>query len=90
MYASGEQLSHVSFTNELRNDFSLLGFKQEEFASHSFRRGAATTAAEAGMPTWLIQTLGRWSFECLKRYIELPTEVLAAAARDMARLNHNT
>ena len=85
VYASGEPLSRISFTNELRNNFSLLGFKPEEFASHSFCRGAATTAAEAGMPTWLIQTLGRWSLECFKRYIELPTEVLATAARDMVR-----
>ncbi len=83
VYANGQPLSRVSFTSELRNNFSLLGFKLEEFASHSFRRGAATTAAAAGMPPWLIQTMGRWSSECYKRYIELPKEVLATAAQDM-------
>ena len=37
---------------------------------HSFRRGAATWAAEVGVPEREIQTLGRWRSEAYKAYIE--------------------
>ena len=34
-------------------------------SSHSLRIGAASTAAAAGCPKWLIQALGRWSSEAV-------------------------
>ena len=37
------------------------GLNQSDYASQSFRVGAATTAAAAGLPTWLIKKLGRWT-----------------------------
>src|SRR5207302_9569723 len=37
---------------------------------HSFRRGAATWAAEVGIPETEIQTLGRWRSDAYKAYIE--------------------
>ena len=47
-------------------------------ASHSFRIGAATAAGSAGLPTWLIKTLGRWSSDCYERYIRTPKDVLVS------------
>jgi len=37
---------------------------------HSFRRGAATWAAQVGMAETEIQTLGHWKSDAYKAYIE--------------------
>ena len=41
---------------------------------HSFRRGAATWAAEVGIPEAQIQTIGRWRSDSYKAYIEYSEE----------------
>jgi hypothetical protein len=48
------------------------------YASHSFRIGAATAAGSAGLPTWLIKTLGRWSSDCYERYIRTQRDFLVS------------
>ena len=51
------------------------------YSSHSFRIGAATSAALAGIPDHLIKTLGRWSSDAYLRYIHTPPHVLLSSAR---------
>ena len=67
-YSNGTPLSRSQFTKELR---ALLaqgaGINIADYAGHSFRIGAATTAASKGLPHWLIQTLGRWSVVLVRR-----------------------
>ena len=57
-------------------------------SSHSFRIGAATTAAAAGYPRWLIQALGRWSSNCYRDYIRIPQDTLQNVSLSLAQ-NHN-
>lgn len=55
----------------------LLGTSElQGLSSHSFRIGAATTAAAAKVPDWLIKTLGRWSSNCYEQYIRTPDNVI--------------
>ena len=52
------------------------------FSSQSFRIGAATSAAAAGLPDHLIQTLGRWtsSSQTYRRYIRTAPDAFLSVA----------
>ena len=60
----------------------------KNFASYSFRIGAATTtaaaAAAARLPVRLIKTLGRWNSNAYLSYIHCPSAVLATEQRILA------
>ena len=71
-FESGAPLTHATSTQFTS------GLDETLYASHSFRIGAATAAGSAGLPTWLIKTLGRWSSDCYERYIRTPRDVLVS------------
>ena len=88
-FSTGQFLTRDKVTSILRSQLQRLGFATESYASHSFRIGAATTAAEAGLPPWLIQTLGRWSSNCYTQYIRTPASILHAVPAQLAA-THST
>ena len=88
-FSTGQFLTRDKVTSILRLQLQRLGFATESYASHSFRIGAATTATEAGLPPWLIQTLGRWSSNCYTQYIRTPTSILQAVPAQLAA-THST
>ena len=75
-YSTGSPLTKLSLTSETRQLLSLSGFNPSDYAGHSYRIGAATTAASVGLPPWLIKTMGRWSSECYEKYIRCPHSLL--------------
>ena len=54
-------------------------------SSHSLRIGAASTAAAAGCPKWLIQALGRWSSDCFREYIRIPKATIKQTSKRLAK-----
>ena len=74
------------FVEESRHILSVIGLPQQQYAGHSFRIGAATTAALAGVEDSMIQTLGRWHSSAFLRYIQTPKERLAAVSAVLAKV----
>ena len=85
-YVSGGLLTRKKLTRETRLLISKRGLDSMEFAGHGFRIGAATTAASANLPPWLIKVLGRWSSDCFERYLKTPPSVLAQVPQKLVRL----
>ena len=84
MFQDGKNLTRKKIT-ELLHEFGPSNDKN--ISSHSFRIGAATTAASAGYPRWLIQTLGRWSSNCFMEYIRIPDSTINSVSRSLVTLS---
>ncbi|XP_015773067.1 PREDICTED: uncharacterized protein LOC107351288 [Acropora digitifera] len=52
-------------------------------------KGAATTAAAAGLPAWLIKILGRWRSDPYQRYIHLPQATILQVPTTMVAYHQN-
>ena len=64
-----QPLTQKKLNRILRNLLQQGGLNHVDCSSHSFRIGAATTAAAAGLPPWLIKALGRWHSDAYLAYI---------------------
>lgn len=73
----GAPLHRDDFIKGIRSALSLAGYKSSDYSGHSFRRGAATSAAAAGYSSHEIQLLGRWRSDAYKLYIDTdPSRIL--------------
>ena len=84
VHIDGTPLTKAMFVSRVRDALVSLGMNPSAYAGHSFRIGAATTAARAGLEDSLIQTLGRWSSSAFRRYVRTPKEHLASYSRVLA------
>ena len=79
-YQNGRFLTRTDFTAEVRNLLEKGGIKPDDYAGHSFRIGAATTAAAKKIPVWLIKSMGRWASDCYEVYVRTPEKTLIEAS----------
>ena len=77
-FSDGSPLTRNAFVRQIRTALSLSGIYPAQYSGHSFYIGAATSAAAAGVPDALIQTLGRWKSTVCLNYIKVPPASLAS------------
>ena len=83
-FANKRPLTKAKFTEHTRRALQALGLPYQDFAGHSFRIGAATAAAKAGIEDSTIRTLGRWSSSAFLAYIRTPKESLTQFSQSIA------
>jgi integrase len=64
-------LTHGRFEQKLKQCLTSIGLTPDEYSGHSFRRGGASWAFQAGLPGEAIQTLGDWKSQAYLRYLEI-------------------
>ena len=90
-FKSGEPLTRNKLLTHLRRLLSQAGYSAGAFYTHSFRIGAATTAAEAGLPRSQIKLLGRWRSSAYLCYTRSYNNSLISAANQLANIvPHNS
>ena len=76
MLPDRQPLTKSYFVAKVRLVLQAVGLPQQHFAGHSFRIGAATAAAKAGIEDSVICSLGRWNSSAFLSYIRTPRENL--------------
>lgn len=66
---NGQALTRACFISKFKHVLECLGINSNFYNGHSFRIGAATSAAAANVEDHLIKVLGRWSSDAYCRYI---------------------
>ena len=76
-FADGRVLTRQHFVSAVREGLEKAGIDSSKYSGHSFRIGAATTAAARGIEDCVIKTLGRWESVAYLQYVKLPRSQLA-------------
>ena len=84
-FRSDAPLTKTRFVTHVREALLRAGICYQNYSGHSFRIGAATAAAQAGIQDSTIQALGRWNSAAFLRYIRTPRSQLAGLCSAIAR-----
>ena len=84
--STGEPLSRTTLIMSIRHTLTDAGLDVSRINGHSFRIGAATTAAQAGISDSTIKSLGRWRSGAFTRYLQPPVRTIAEKSRYLLQL----
>ena len=73
-----QDVSRTRLCQELGQALTAAGIDTAGYSGHSFRIGAATTAAQDGFSDSLIQALGCWKSSAFQEYIRTDTTTLTS------------
>ena len=76
---SGNAMCRSFYVSNTKQVLARLGFNTSFYNGHSYRVGAASSAASCRLEDHLIRTLGRWSSDCYRTYIHTPDHVIQNA-----------
>ena len=71
-FMNGLPLTCPEFVSRVKGALQALGYPAKDFECHSFRAGAALTAAAMGIEDSVIKAMGRWESSAYLLYIRLP------------------
>ena len=80
-FRDGKFLTRERFVLAVREALATTGMDTSKYSGHSFRIGAATTAAERGIQDSLIKTIGRWESSAYLLYIRTPRNMICSIAK---------
>lgn len=83
-FKDGKPLTRARLVTEVRRALSTAGVDCRSYSGHSFRSGAATTAAKQGVGDATIKMLGRWKSNAYQLYVKTPRSQLAAISQRLA------
>lgn len=83
-FSDGRPLTRERFVAAVRSALRAAGVDCSRYAGHSFRIGAATTAAHQGIQDSLIKTMGRWESAAYTLYIRTPRDTLCSVSAVLA------
>lgn len=83
-FKDGKPLSRESLVKRIREALAASGFDATQYSGHSFRIGAATTAAAVGIEDSLIKTLGRWESSAYLLYVKVPRDRLTVVSKRLS------
>lgn len=85
--ADGNPLTKAKFVSAVRSAMMEAKLPASDYTGHSFRIGAATTAAAAGLDDSIIQTLGRWKSSAYLLYVKIDPQRLASVSNTLSNCN---
>ena len=77
--------TYINFLDKLRRCLGSLGLPAELYATHSFRRGGASFAFQAGVPIEMIKLLGDWKSNAVLTYLTIPVNLRINSANQIAK-----
>ena len=83
-WQDGSPLTRQCLVDKLKVTLQKAGVDPTHYSGHSFRIGAATTAAAKGFSDATIQLLGRWASDSYTRYVRTPRQELSSLSRVLA------
>ena len=90
MLKDGSRLTRSYFVSRIRAALSALGYcNTSQYSGHSFRAGAATTAAAMKVEDSIIKTLGRWESAAYLLYVRIPKEELKGISHTISRFGES-
>lgn len=82
-FRDGRPLTQPRLVTEVKTALKKAGVDCSNFSGHSFRSGAATTAASQGIEDATIKMLGRWRSNAYQLYIKTPRSQLAGISKSL-------